>query len=88
MTIRPIRADELDALLQLYQHLHMRDDVKTENSVLLSSWQELLGNLRCAYFGGYSDGTLVSSCTITVIPNLTRNARPYGVDVPPDLSSS
>jgi GNAT superfamily N-acetyltransferase len=42
-------------------------------------WDEALRNPRCRYVGGYVDGKLVASCTITVIPNLTRACRPYGL---------
>ena len=44
-----------------------------------SVWQELLANPRCAQLGGYLDGELVSACTLTMIPNLTRGCRPYGL---------
>jgi GNAT superfamily N-acetyltransferase len=49
------------------------------NGVLAEVWSEVLGNPRCRYFGGFVCGELVSSCTIMVIPNLTRGARPYGL---------
>ena len=42
-------------------------------------WQELLANPRCRYFGAFEDGRLISSCTLMVIPNLTRACRPYGL---------
>ncbi len=35
--------------------------------------------LRPRYVGGYVLGDLVASCTIMVIPNLTRGCRPYGL---------
>ncbi len=31
------------------------------------------------YYGGFDGSRLVASCAITVIPNLTRGCRPYGV---------
>lgn len=79
MKIRPLGTHELDELLALYAHLHASDDPLPDRSSVEAVWQELLSNPRYAYFGGYVDGTLVSSCTITVIPNLTRACRPYGV---------
>jgi GNAT superfamily N-acetyltransferase len=42
-------------------------------------WRELLTRDRHRYFGCYVGEALVSSCAITVIPNLTRACRPYGV---------
>ena len=47
---------------------------ENENARLLA-----LANPRIRYFGGWDEGLLVASCTLTVIPNLTRACRPYGV---------
>jgi GNAT superfamily N-acetyltransferase len=60
-------------------HLHAVDEPLPDVSVIRSVWNELMANPRHTLFGGYSDGELVSSCTLTVIPNLTRGCRPYGV---------
>lgn len=79
MNVREIQATELQALLALYGHLHERDDPLPPLAVIEGVWVEILSNPRVKYFGGFVDGVLVSSCTLTVIPNLTRACRPYGV---------
>ncbi len=79
MNIREIQSDELQSLLSLYAHLHERDDPPPSAAVAEAVWSEALANPRIKYFGGYASGSLVSSCTLTVIPNLTRACRPYGV---------
>jgi len=79
MSVRVIQPHELNELLALYAHLHEADDPLPESSIVQEVWRELMENPRYRYFGGYVDRTLVSSCAITVVPNLTRACRPYGV---------
>jgi len=79
MHIRPISEPELPALMALYRHLHESDDPLPAAAEVEAVWRELLASPRYRYFGGYVGETLVCSCTITVIPNLTRGCRPYGV---------
>ena len=79
MPIRRIEPHELNFLLDLYAHLHAEDGPRPEQEVVAAVWQEALVNPRCRYFGAYESGRLISSCTIMVIPNLTRSCRPYGV---------
>ncbi len=79
MDIRPIARSELNDLLALYGHLHADDDPPPGAEMADRIWQELLGSDRYRYVGAYSDGKLVSSCTLTTIPNLTRGGKPYGV---------
>ena len=42
-------------------------------------WADALANPRIQYFGGWDGGPLISSCMLTIIPNLTRACRPFGV---------
>jgi GNAT superfamily N-acetyltransferase len=79
MNIRDVQAHELQSLLALYAHLHERDDPLPPWPEVEAVWAEALENPRIKYFGGFVDSTLVSSCTLTVIPNLTRACRPYGL---------
>lgn len=79
MKIRPIQAGELHELLALYAHLHDKDSPLPQAAVIDAVWQELMQSTRNKYFGCYVDGMLISSCTIAVIPNLTRGCRPYGL---------
>lgn len=79
MEVRQIGPSELKDLLALYQHLHDVDDPLPDAASVEAIWQELQGNPRYRYFGVYVAEKLVSSCTLTVIPNLTRGCRPYGV---------
>ena len=77
--IREIKASELKALLALYEHLHAQDDPLPDAYTIESVWQELRVSPYHKYFGLYMDARLVSSCTLTLTPNLTRGCRPYGV---------
>jgi GNAT superfamily N-acetyltransferase len=78
MEIRGIKDAELCSLLELYTQLHASDSPLPEPSVVQVTWNEIQhNNIRC--FGAFVDDRLVSTCTISVIPNLTRSCRPYGL---------
>ncbi len=79
MDIKEIKGNELNELLDLYSHLHSSDDRLPRIDIVNSIWREIQTDPNLHYFGLYVDGRLVSSCTISIIPNLTRGCRPYGV---------
>jgi GNAT superfamily N-acetyltransferase len=79
MMIRKLQVGDLDQLLLLYTHLHSADVALPEAPVIKSIWNEILSNPNYYYFGGFLQNQLVSSCTLTVIPNLTRGCAPYGL---------
>lgn len=79
MSIRVLAKHDLDELLELYSHLHTTDTPLPEKQHIESVWNGALSNECIKYFGYFVDGKLVSSCTISIIPNLTRSCRPYGV---------
>jgi GNAT superfamily N-acetyltransferase len=77
--LRAIRPDELSSLLDLYRHLHPNDPALPADFDVEGHWQRICANPLLHYFGAEVEGVLVSTCTLTVIPNLTRSAKPYGV---------
>jgi GNAT superfamily N-acetyltransferase len=79
MSLRALTREDLTSLLSLYEHLHAADEVLPSDQEIAAIWSEIEANNRIRYFGFFVDDQLVSSCTITVIPNLTRGCRPYAV---------
>lgn len=79
MHIRTLQSTDLDELLGLYAHLHDSDEPPPDREAPEAVWAEALENPKCAYLGGFEGAALVSSCTVLVIPNLTRGARPYAL---------
>lgn len=79
MNIRELQSHDLQPLLGLYAHLHEHDEPPPSAAIAEAVWFETIENPRIKYFGGFESGSLVSSCALTVIPNLTRGCRPYGV---------
>ncbi len=79
MRIAEIAREELRDLLALYAHLHASDAPLPDESAVQEVWREIIANPRLKYFGAYEAGRLVSSCTLTIVPNLTRGCRPYGL---------
>lgn len=79
MNARRLSYADLLALLDLYRHLHVTDDPLPLPERLDDIWREILENDRIRYFGTFIGDELVSSCTIVIVPNLTRGCRPYGL---------
>lgn len=76
---RPICADELSSLLDLYAHLNSNEQPLPDGDVINQVWNSFLGDPKICCLVGEMDGRLVASCTLIIIPNLTRGARPYGL---------
>lgn len=76
--IRSATADDLPALLALYQHLIPGEaaPMPAAASTILS---QFLTYPNSAIFLGETTGELVTSCALIVIPNLTRGGSPYGL---------
>lgn len=79
MKIRELVATELDDLLGLYRHMHVSDTPLPVREQVESCWREILADPRMRCFGVFVEAQLVSSCTLGIIPNLTRGCRPYGL---------
>ncbi len=79
MVERLANSDDLDGLLDLYRHLHEVDDPLPEVETLQSVWAQFFedGGPRCFLITDSSQ--IVASCVLSIIPNLTRGCRPYGL---------
>jgi GNAT superfamily N-acetyltransferase len=78
MDIRPALPADLPQLLALYRHLDPRDESPPLDLAAqrLTELQALRGS---AVLIGLTGNSVVVSCTLVVIPNLTRAGRPYGL---------
>ena len=77
-TIRQVQPADVPALLELYQHLHP-GDLPPAPATLASRLQEFMQHPGLHCLVAVVDGQLAASCTLVLIPNLTRGARPYGL---------
>lgn len=76
--IREIYENELNDLLNLYTHLH-EDSVPEITEYLKKMWISIVNDKNHHIIVNEIDGKIISSCVCIVIPNLTRNARPYAL---------
>ena len=76
--IREIRRDESEALLELYLHLH-EDGLPEDNAHLQNTWNAICADENHHIIVCEIDGRIVSSCVCVIVPNLTRNVRPYAI---------
>jgi len=74
--VREVQENELDALLELYLFLH-EDNVPEHNDHLRETWSRIMTDEDHHIIVKEVDGRIVSSCVCVIIPNLTRNVRPY-----------
>jgi GNAT superfamily N-acetyltransferase len=78
-TIRKIRQNELPSLLSLYRHLHPSDPELAVTVDVENLWRRIFADSQSHYIVADAAGQIVSSCTLAIILNLTRGARPYGL---------
>lgn len=74
--IREIRSDELNALLELYTHLH-EHGIPEDSAHLQQTWEQICADKNHHIIVCDVDGKIVSSCVCVIIPNLTRSVCPY-----------
>lgn len=78
MQIREVDEEDLTGLLELYRQLH-NNRMPHPSAKLYSLWVRILKNKAQHVIVGIIDGTIMSSCVLTVIPNLTHEQRPYAL---------
>lgn len=74
--VREVAENELNELLQLYLYLHEKS-VPEMTEHLKRTWDSIIKDENHHIIVKEIDGKIVSSCVCVIIPNLTRNIRPY-----------
>lgn len=74
--VREARKEDLNEILELYLCLH-EESVPEQSERLSDTWNRILEDENHHLIVNEVAGEIVSSCVCVIIPNLTRNVRPY-----------
>lgn len=76
--VRSAAEHDLPEVLSLYRQLHPHDP-ELETAAAARVWSTLLASGFMTVIVAQAAERLVSSCTLAIVPNLTRGGRSYGV---------
>ena len=76
--VRSAADHDLREVLNLYRHLHPHDP-QLETATAERVWSTLLTSSFMTVIVAQAAELLVSSCTLAIVPNLSRGGRSYGV---------
>ncbi len=76
--VREAEKTDLNAILELYLFLH-EDSIPEQDERLRETWMKIIHDPNHHIIVNEIDGLIVSSCICVIIPNLTRNVRPYAL---------
>lgn len=76
--VRETRKEDLNALLGLYLFLH-EDSIPKPSEHLEKIWDYIVEDRNHHLIVNEACGQIVSSCVCVIVPNLTRNVRPYAL---------
>ena len=74
--VREVDKNELNELLELYLHLH-EESMPEMTEHLNKTWNTIMQDDNHHIIVNIVDDKIISSCVCVIIPNLTRNIRPY-----------
>ena len=74
--VREAEQRDLDAILELYLFLH-EDSIPEKDEHLRDTWLQIIQDPNHHLIVNEVGGKIISSCVCVIIPNLTRNIRPY-----------
>ena len=74
--VREAVREDLEQVLRLYLYLH-EQSVPALSEHLMSTWNQIVEDENHHLIVKTVENKIVSSCVCVVIPNLTRNVRPY-----------
>lgn len=74
--VREATKEDLQGVLKLYLYLHEKS-IPDQSDCLSDTWRKILEDENHHLIVNEVDGKIVSSCVCMIIPNLTRNIRPY-----------
>ena len=77
-SLRAAGQHDLPRVLSLYRHLHPHDP-PLDTATAESTWSMLIASQFMTVIVAETEDLLVSSCTLAIVPNLSRGARSYGV---------
>ncbi|WP_130812391.1 GNAT family N-acetyltransferase [Olsenella sp. Marseille-P4559] len=76
--VREAAKDDLYELLNLYLYLH-GDGIPSNSRHLEATWNAIVEDANHHIIVNEVDGKIVSSCVCVIVPNLTRDVRPYAL---------
>ena len=74
--IREANKNDLEEILNLYLYLH-ETSVPKDSEHLRKTWDSIINDENHHLIVCEIDDKIVASCVCVIIPNLTRNVRPY-----------
>jgi GNAT superfamily N-acetyltransferase len=76
--VRSAAQHDLPQVLALYRHIHPHDP-PLETAAAERIWSTLMASKVMTVIVAQAKDLLVSSCTLAIVPNLSRGGRSYGV---------
>ena len=76
--VREAVKEDLDELLNLYLFLHEKN-IPKKSEYLENTWKTIIEDINHHIVIKEINEKIVSSCVCIIVPNLTRNIRPYAL---------
>lgn len=76
MIVKEANTNDLNEILQLYLYLH-EESVPEDTKHLRRTQENIINDVNHHLIVCEVDDKIVASCICVIIPNLTRNVRPY-----------